>query len=258
MEKLKLLQKIKEKKELSGMADIVVLKNLDDYIKKYKINLDKIPPSQIKIMIKEIRADLRKLTGRFQKNIKKRKNLQENFNEVLKTHTSTHERLSFYPGLKAIISKEKPKSILDLGCGLNPLALASKGTKYYASDIKEDELEIVDAFFKKNKIPGKTFIYDLRNPEEELPQADICLIFKVLDILDKKNHSLTRRILEKVNCKKFIISFSTKKLSGRPMNKPQRIWFEKTLKNLKFPFEKLNTSNEIFYLIDKKSSSTGN
>jgi SAM-dependent methyltransferase len=257
MNKSELIKKIKEKPELSGLSDSVVLKNLESYLSKYKITLDSLSPSQIKILVKEIRSELRKLTGRFQKSLKKRKfDSTADFEEILKTHTSTAERLDFYPELKKRIIKLNPKSILDLGCGLNPLALADKKAMYYASDIKEDEIEIIKEFFKKNKIKGRAFIHDLRNTGEQLPKADLCLIFKVLDIVDKKNHATARKILENVNCKKFLISFSTKKISGRPMTHPQRIWFEKTLKNLNYPFEKFSSKNEIFYLAYKKSGPT--
>ena len=53
--------------------------------------------------------------------------------------------------LKEIIKKLNPKSILDLGCGINPLALAEKGVKYYASDINSEDLNIVREFFKNYK-----------------------------------------------------------------------------------------------------------
>jgi len=38
------------------------------------------------------------------------------------------------------------------------------------------------------------------------------------------------------------------------MNKPNRDWFEKILKRLNFEYNKTNTENEVFYLIDKINS----
>jgi len=243
-----LIKKIKQKKELSGLADSVVKETLQSYLKKHNISLTKTTHYTKKILVKEIRAQLRKLTGRFQKGIKNKENLP--YKELLKTHSSTAERIDFYPKLKRRISKINPKTILDLGCGLNPIALASKKTKYYASDIKEDELKIIKKFFKEKNIKGKTFIQDLRNPPKKFPKADICLILKVFDILEenkKKRIILTQKILKALDCKTILVSFPTKKLSGKKMNNPKRIWFENILINKKF--KTFASDNEIFYLI---------
>ena len=170
----------------------------------------------------------------------------------MQTHTSTSERLDFYPKLKKIIYELEPNSILDLGCGLNPLTLSKKGIKYYASDIKEDELEMVKKFFKRNKIEGKTFIQDLRRDISNLPEADLCIIFKVLDVIEKKSHKFSEKILRTVKCKYFLVSFATKKLSGKSMKSPRRIWFEKILEKLNYSYKKFSSDNEIFYLCAKK------
>lgn len=247
-----LVQKIKEKKELKGIASSLVRGALDDYLKKYKININLLNKKQIKIIIKEVRAGLRNLVGQYQKSLKNKSKLP--IKDLLKTHSSTAERLDFYPKLKKIISQLKVKSILDLGCGLNPLALANKKVKYHASDIKEDELEIIEKYFKKHNIEGKTFVYDLRKPKKALPKVDLCLIFKVLDILanDKKSRAiLTEKILKEVPCKKLFISFSTIKLSGRKMNFPKRYWFENMLERKNLKYKTFSSDNEVFYLVDK-------
>lgn len=140
---------------------------------------------------------------------------------------------------------------MDLACGLNPLALATSGVKYYASDIKEDELILIKKYFEKNKIKGKTFIYDIRKIKQDLPKADLCLLFKVLDIIEKKGHKLAEKILKTVECKTILVSFPTKKLSGRPMRHPERKWLEKLLNRLNYPFKIFRSENEIFYLIKK-------
>jgi len=128
--------------------------------------------------------------------------------ELLKTHSSTAERLEYYPELKKLISKMKAKSILDLGCGLNPIALASSKIKYYAADIKEDELDLIKKYFSTKNIKGKTFIYDLTKIDNKLPKTDLCIMFKVLDVID---HRITEKIITRVKCKKILVSFSSKK-----------------------------------------------
>mgnify|MGYP001574588280 CR=1 FL=1 len=248
-----IVKKIKDKRELAGLSDLIVKNVLEDYEKKYKISLISLKEKELKLAIKEIRASLRNYTGRFQKNLKLRKAVLKkgSFIDVLKTHSSTAERLDFYPQLNKIISDLNISSILDLACGLNPLAIAKKDFKYYASDIDESNLEIVKTFFQKNNIAGEVFTYDLRRIEDNLPKVDLCLLFKVLDIIDDKKHKLSEKILKVLQCKYLLVSFSTKKLSGKSMDFPQRYWFEKLITRLNYKYKIIKTKNEVFFLIEK-------
>src|SRR3989338_3029113 len=138
-----LIEKIKQKKELSGISSEAVQTSLDKVLSKYRINLEKLKKADEKIIIKEVRADLRRMSGMFQLIPSKKENLSSSFEELLKSHSSTSERLSFYQTLKKLIKDLNINSILELGCGLNPLALADKDLIYHASDINEKELEII-------------------------------------------------------------------------------------------------------------------
>ncbi|PIN93764.1 hypothetical protein COU54_01895 [Candidatus Pacearchaeota archaeon CG10_big_fil_rev_8_21_14_0_10_31_24] len=250
-----IISKVKEKRELQGISNDIIQEILNKYLSKYRINLTAINPSGLKLLIKEIRSELRNYNGRFQINLQDRDNLigDEDYDSLLKTHTSTSERFEDYRSIKEFISSCKVKSILDLGCGLNPLAMADSSVKYYASDIREDELKIISRFFKSNKIDGQTFIYNLKNITQDLPSVDICFLMKVLDILEKKSHKLAEKILSSIDTKYFLISFSTKTLSGRPMNHIRRVWMEYSLKRLNYQFKILKLKNEIFYLVTKSS-----
>ncbi|MDO8459907.1 MAG: hypothetical protein Q7S74_02255 [Nanoarchaeota archaeon] len=246
-------KKIKEKKEFSGISNSLIDEELEKYLRKHKISLDRLTISDIKIISKEIRASLRYYTGQYQKSVKDRSKLlnEGNIEKLLQTHSSTAERISFYPVLKRRIEDLSVKSILDIGCGLNPLALANPKIKYFASDIKEDELNIISTFFKKNNIKGKTFVYDLRKSNISLPSIDLSLLLKVLDVALKNKHKTAEKLLLKLPSKYIIVSFSTRKLSGKPMNHPSRIWFERILSRINYPYEVFNSDNEIFYLIRK-------
>lgn len=250
-EKESLVSKVKQKKELHGLADKIVKDTIDGYLEKYKLDLNKLTKTEIKIIIKEVRSKLRDLTGRFQVSMKKRLELLQNnrIKELLKTHSSTAERLAFYPDLKKLIASLRITSILDLGCGLNPLALANKEINYHAADIKEDDLNIVKIFFQKNKIKGEIFTYDLRKISDNLPKADLCIIFKVLDIIEKNPYKLTEKILLNIMSKYFLISFATKTLSGKKMNFPRRKWLDYLLKRLNYKYKTFSSDSEIFYLI---------
>ncbi len=255
-EKQELVNAIKQKKELSGLADKLVTDILENYLKKHKITIQNISSRDKKIIIKEVRLQLRNLAGRFQKSIKKRIDLLEKnkIEELLKTHSSTLERINFYPELKSLIEKLNIKSILDIGCGLNPIALASQDIEYYASDINEEDLKLIELFFRKNNIKGKVFFYDISSLSNNLPKADLCILFKILDIIEKRPHQLTKKILEKIDCNYFLISFATRTLSGKPMKFKRRKWLEFLLKNIRYQYKIISSNNEIFYLIQKQKS----
>ncbi len=244
-----LINKVKQKKELSGISDKVVLNVIEKQLKKYPSPLSN---SSIKKIIKETRAQLRQYSGRFKSSLKDQISLLQlnKIDSLLNTHSSTKERIDFYPKLKEIIKELKIKSILDLGSGINPIALAEKGVFYHASDINENDLKIVNGFFEKSGIAGKAFVQDLTK-DFSYPSADLTLIFKVFDVIEKKGHKLAEKIISSLNSKNIIVSFPTKTLSGKPMNHPQRGWIERMLSRLGHSFKTFSSKNEIFYLIEK-------
>ncbi len=253
-----IIARIKKKKELSGLDSSLVSNTLSDYLKKRKLSLESVNESGIKIIVKEIRAELRKYSGMFQqKGWKDRHEFLEknDVSSLLQSHLSTKERINFYPELKKVIEGLGVKSILELGCGINPIALAVPGIKYHASDINKDELALVNEFFEKNKIDGETFICDLKKIDEcRLPKADLCIVLKVFDIIEKKSHKLAEKILLKAGSKNLIISFSTKTLSGKSMGRAKVGWIEHLLKRIGYKFEIMRSQNEIFYIAKNSSS----
>lgn len=245
-----IIRKIKSKKELSGLADSFVAETLSSVLKKNKLSFPLSDYAE-KVIIKETRAKLRRHGGQFQSKVDRIDLISSGkYNELLSAHVSTRERKEIYPELIKKIYALHPRSILDIGCGLNPLAIARPNVHYVASDINEADLEIVQAFFKKEGIDGKTMVLDARKATS-FPKADVCLLFKVVDLLDVKGHKNTEQVLTLLNCKHIFISFSTKTLSGKPMNHPQRGWIEHLLNRLGYTFDLWKTKNEIFYSAKK-------
>lgn len=251
-----LYEDIKRKPELKGISNEIVQGSLFSYCRRHNLrlsNLVNFSSSERKLIIKEIRADLRKMSGRFQSSHTIRSKLLEKgrIDELLQTHSSTKERYDNYPIIREYISSINPKSILDLGCGLNPIAIASKEVRYYAADIKEDEIYLLREFFRENNIQGKAFIYDLRKIDNSLPEADLVLLFKVFDVLESKGHKLAEKILDTIHSKDILVSFSTKTLSGKPMNHPQRGWIERLAERKGYKFGIIKIKNEIIYHLTK-------
>lgn len=253
MNKEELIHAILLKRELKGISFDFVNSELSNFIAKNKINLSLLKERQLRVLVKEIRSLLRNRIGMFSASQKNRSRLIESneINALLKTHSSTKERINIYPWLKEKILSLNPSSILDLACGLNPLAIADKKSFYYASDINRQDISIVKEYFRKNKILGKVFIYDIKKIDSTIPKADLTLILKTLDILRKSSYLIAKKIISTIKSKNIIVSFSTRTLSGKIMKHSQREWFEKILKEENLEYYTEEKENEIFYFIKK-------
>ncbi|MBS3112442.1 hypothetical protein J4459_04225 [Candidatus Woesearchaeota archaeon] len=226
---------------------------IDDILKKKTLNkidrsivqeyLPNIIPEkkrEYKKLVKEVRNELNRVYGVFQ--------LGTNLD--LKSHKSTKERIEIYPTLyKRIFNLTgKPKSILDLGCGLNPLSYIYLGNhlKYIASEWNRKDCLLLEEWFKNNKIKGSVIQYDLRK-ENKFPKVDVVFLFKILGIF--KNHKIDEQIIKSLKCKYFIVSFATEILKGNKMRYPKQLWFELMLGRLEFNYSKIDFKNESFYIV---------
>jgi 16S rRNA (guanine(1405)-N(7))-methyltransferase len=262
-----LIKKIKEKKELQNIEnkyiiDIVnrVLNQNRKLIKAFQEK--RIRSKEYKEVIKKVREKLRLEYGMFSEDLSERdKILTESeknktiTEKLLKTHKSTKERIKIYPFIyqKIFSITGKPKTILDLGCGMNPVSYPymKVKAKYYASELNKKDCYFLKKYFKKMKIKGKAFPIDLKKPKllNKIPKVDVCFLFKVLDTIEKKGHKLAEEIIKTVKAKWIVVSFATQKLGGRPMKHAYRGWLERMLKRLRYEFKIINEKNEIFYII---------
>lgn len=267
------IEKIKENKKYSSISDEIVIKEIERYMKKYQADQEEIYDD--KFAIKVIRKELHRLYSSYQTKGKKKRNqfLEmlkpkneniETIDEILSTTLATKERLDKYPTIyKKIFSiTGNPKSITDLGCGLNPISIPYmklKNLNYNAYDIDEDDIKFLNEFFKILKIDGKAKIFDARELYElkKLPESDIIFMFKLYDLIVPKNKKLKKVGEEIMNILKekaeyLVVSFATKTLTRKSMNLPRRIGFEMMLDRNKLSYEDIQTDNEIYYIIKKK------
>ena len=268
-----ILQKVKLHKKYKSISDEVVIEEIKKYLKSNP-NITSID----KQMIKDIRKELHLSYASFQtkKKFQRKKYLQQlketqNFfdndltERLLSITLSTKERLHDYKKLYKKIFKitGQPKTIIDLGCGLNPTSypfmnLTNKKLKYLAYDIDEDDINFLNDYFtvmKNHGLDGKAAILSLRNLRKvsQIPPTDIIFLFKVIDILDKSenNHKISEQLIKQLIPKtKFIIaSFATRTLTRKKMNFPNRKWFELMLERNNLLFQIIEMDSEIFYVI---------
>lgn len=275
-----ILRQVKENKKYKTITDSVVKKEIQDYLKSNKIK--KITKQDIK----NIRSKLHKIYSSFQtkkknkkyiyiNNLKKLlynknpsykniKDIEEINNNLLSITISTKERIKDYKEIYKQIFKitGKPKTIVDLGSGLNPLSypyMNLKKLNYYSYDIDEEDIKFFNEYFKIMKtkgLNGKASIINLKDLKEisNLPSSDIIFLFKVIDIINQseKDYKLSEELIKILLTKsKYIVaSFATKTITRKKMNYPNRKWFELMLKRNNLKFQTINISNEIFYVIN--------
>ena len=174
---------------------------------------------------------------------------------------STKERVGDYSLLYKNLFNitGKPESIIDLGSGFNSLSfplMHLNKLDYLALDIDEKDILLLNKYFKimnSQGLKGRAEILDTTNLEKiaELPKVNLIFLFKIIDLIDKKNKILSERLIKilKTKCNFIIASFATKTLTRKPMNLPRRRGFELMLERNNLSFDIIETDNEIFYII---------
>ncbi len=266
-----IIGKIKTSKKYKNLSEEVIRQKTEQYIKSNP----EYERYKEKKILKDIKAILYRVYGSFQaksrnkrwaylEELKKNPENLEIVDKILQTNKSTKERIEIYPELyeKIFLKTHNPKSILDLGCGLNPVALAYlpvKNISYKAYDIDEEDIDFLNKFFSiyKDKIEGEARTLDISKIEnaKELPKADLCLMFKLLDVLEEKGHKYSEELIKIIaeKCRFIIASFSTRTVGGNSMNFPYRGWIERMLDRIGLKFETFESeaAGEVFYIIKK-------
>jgi 16S rRNA (guanine(1405)-N(7))-methyltransferase len=139
---------------------------------------------------------------------------------ALSLHSSTRERLpildQFYAAIFSLTGE--PASILDLGCGLNPLALPwmnlGTQTRYVALDIDAERVRFLNRYLALAGLEPAARCQDLlaRPPEDA---ADVALLLKMSPSLERQEPGATLRLLALLNSSWIVVSFAVKSLGGR-------------------------------------------
>ncbi len=146
--------------------------------------------------------------------------IQQACKHIMSHHASTRERLpildQFYSTLLADFGPIH--SILDLACGLNPLALPwiplTKGSSYYAYDIYQHVMNFLAQWLLLLNIDGHADVCDLVQscPEQ---QVDVALVLKTLPCLEQVDKQAGYRLLRSINAKHMLVSFPLQSLGGK-------------------------------------------
>jgi 16S rRNA (guanine(1405)-N(7))-methyltransferase len=138
---------------------------------------------------------------------------------LMARHISTRERLpildDFYRRL--FDGLPPPRALLDLACGLNPLALPwmnlPAGCAYYACDIYADQASLLNGWFAAAGQAGEASLCDLlAGPPPR--SADVALLLKAIPCLQQMERDIGRRLLDAIDAPVLIVSYPVHSLGG--------------------------------------------
>lgn len=175
--------------------------------------------------------------------------------KLMALHGSTRERLDHvqecYARVFAVTGM--PASVLDVACGLNPLAFAlpgMTGASIEAIDAGQDVADVLNHFFAAAPMPlarasaGDAMV--------ELPAGhyDLALIMKFLPLAERIETGGALRLLRAIPARRIVVSFPTRSLSGRNVGMEENYskWFE----GLGYSgdiLERFVCGEEVFYLV---------
>ncbi len=178
--------------------------------------------------------------------------------QAMPLHASTAERLPlladfFNVSLRGL---DPVKSVLDLGCGLNPLAIPylplAEGFIYEATDVLIPLLDFLNAYFVKTSINGRAGLLDL-STQIPAQEVDLVIMLKLIPLLDQIDKSIALRLLQNLKAKTILVSFPLKSLGGRGkgMLGTYQKRFEGLAEGLNSAINEYRFSNELVYLIRK-------
>ncbi|HSN94452.1 MAG TPA: hypothetical protein VLR89_05265 [Anaerolineaceae bacterium] len=180
--------------------------------------------------------------------------------EAMPLHASTAERLPFLAEFyKVSLQNLGPiNSVLDLGCGLNPLSIPflplAEGFTYEATDVLTPLLDFLNAYFLKIVVQGRASLLDLSN---QIPKqaVDLVVMLKLIPLLDQIDKSIATKLLQELNAKAILVSFPLKSLGGRGkgMLATYQKRFEMLSTGLNAEIDEYRFPNELVYLIRKAS-----
>lgn len=178
--------------------------------------------------------------------------------DLMSAHASTAERLPILETFfRTCLQQIAPiDSILDLACGLNPLAATwmplSSNCHYSACDIYEDMLDLIGAFLDHCGIANHVFSCDLatNTPSDHV---QVAFLLKSIPCLEQLDKSIGSRTLERLNADHILLSFPVRSLGGRSKGMPDfyRQHFYEMIAGKNWEVQEFSFSTEMAFLVSK-------
>ena len=177
---------------------------------------------------------------------------------IMQYHSSTRERLPILEQFYITIFAKLPpiNSIIDIACGLHPLAIPwmplSEHVQYFAYDIYEDMIGFLNDSLALMAVQGSGKVSDVIQscPTQKV---DVAFILKAIPCLEQVDKSAGLRLLETINADHLVVSFPAHSLAGK--NKGMVTNYESRFYKLVEPepwsIQRFEFPHELVFLIGK-------
>ena len=176
---------------------------------------------------------------------------------ILAQHASTHERL---PILKKFYDQifdftGKPDIILDLACGLNPLALPWMGLRatvqYHAYDLHQPRIKMITRFFELMGLAPLAEVRDILLSPPEI-EAPVAFFFKEAHRFEQREHGCNAAFWQALRVRYLLVSLPTASLDGRRnLLERQRRLVYGTIGDAPWKVTEMMFEKELVFCIDK-------
>jgi 16S rRNA (guanine(1405)-N(7))-methyltransferase len=182
--------------------------------------------------------------------------------DIMAAHASTRERLPILDAFYAttLAGCGPLHSVLDLACGLNPLALPwlplAEGATYYAYDIYGDMMDFLGAAMPLLGVQGTALARDIiGDPPRQ--RADLALLLKAIPCLEQTDKSAGLRLLDAVDARYVLVSFPVHSLGGRSkgMSAAYEAHFRAMIGQRDWTAQRYAFSTELAFLVTKPTAS---
>ena len=146
--------------------------------------------------------------------------VQDTCRRMMELHASTRERLHILDCFYPTLLHELPpvESVLDLACGLNPLAIPwmplAPHARYIATDIYSDLAAFLSKAIPLLGVRGHGSVLDLLH-QPPSGAYDVVLLLKAFPCLEQLQPGLPQRLLQSTTAKTILVSYPVSSLGGR-------------------------------------------
>lgn len=176
--------------------------------------------------------------------------------EYMAKHASTRERLPILETFYSTLFNLLPpiRRIVDLACGLNPLALPwmplPAGASYRAYDIYRDMTDFADGLIHLWGMDGGGFCRDILN-DPPANQADLTLLLKAIPCLEQISKDAGKHLLDSIHSPWLIVSFPITSLGGKEkgMRAHYEAHFEALTAGRGWALQKVSFTTELVFVV---------
>jgi 16S rRNA (guanine(1405)-N(7))-methyltransferase len=238
------------------------------------LELEVAPHASLKAAIKGTKRRLHQIYGAFEQTFDydkayerlesayssgSQEEIEATCRRILEQHTSTQERLpeleQFYDSI--FRTTGKPTSILDLGCGLNPLAIPwmriGTDARYIALDIDGLRVQFLNRYLALSGLEPLARCQDLLvHPPDD--RADLALLLKMSPTLERQARGSTQRLIEGLATPMIVVSYAIRSLGGqgKGMLGNYQQQFLHVVEGRQWPVTKLVFDRELVFVVRRQ------